>query len=130
MSPRNDNPTVYTTASGRICPECGRPLDACICKKKKAASSSVGRVAGGNKLPNDGVARVQIESKGRGGKTVSLVIGLALNDEALKTLASELKRICGAGGAVKERVIEIQGDHRDALVAELKKMGFKAKRVG
>ncbi len=130
MSPRNDNPTVYTTESGRICPQCGRPVDACICKKKVTGRAPASRAVGGNKLPNDGVVRVQIESKGRGGKTVSLVTGLALNDDALKTLASELKRICGAGGAVKERVIEIQGDHRDVLVAELKKMGYKAKRVG
>jgi translation initiation factor 1 len=130
MSPRNEDPTVYSTESGRICPTCHRSLDACICKKKGAAPASGSRIVGGNKIPNDGVVRVQIESKGRGGKTVSLVTGLALNEAALKELASELKRLCGAGGAIKERVIEIQGDHRDVLVAELKKMGYKAKRVG
>jgi translation initiation factor 1 len=76
------------------------------------------------------VVRVQIESKGRGGKTVTLVTGLDLDEEALKKLAGELKRVCGAGGAIKEGVIEIQGDHRDVVVETLKRQGFKPKRVG
>jgi translation initiation factor 1 len=131
MTPRSENPTVYSTETGRICPNCGRPVDACGCSKKKGAAQPAGsRSVGGNKIPNDGVVRVQIESKGRGGKTVSLVTGLALNDEALKKLSSDLKRMCGTGGTVKDRVIEIQGDHRDELVEELKKLGYKAKRVG
>jgi translation initiation factor 1 len=130
MSPRNEDPTVYSTESGRICVVCHRPLDTCICKKKGAARPTASRVVSGNKLPNDGVVRVQIESKGRGGKTVSLVTDLKLNDEAMKELASELKRLCGAGGSIKERVIEIQGDHRDVLVDELKKLVYKSKRVG
>jgi translation initiation factor 1 len=117
MSPRNENPTVYSTETGRICPTCGRPVSACTCKKKST-------------LPKgDGIVRVQIESKGRGGKSVSLIAGLALNEEDLKKLASDLKRICGSGGAVKDGVIEIQGDHRDTLVDALKKNGYKAKRV-
>ncbi len=75
------------------------------------------------------MVRVQIESKGRGGKTVSMVTGLALNEDGLKKLATELKRVCGSGGTVKDGVIEIQGDHRDILVEALKKQGIKAKRV-
>ncbi len=120
MSPRsNDNPTVYSTESGRMCPKCSRPQAQCICKKQAAA------------LPKgDGLVRLQKESKGRGGKTVTLVTGLALGEEALKELASDLKRICGAGGAVKDGVIEIQGDHRDDLLPELLKRGYKAKKVG
>jgi translation initiation factor 1 len=117
MNPRSENPTVYSTESGRICPTCGRPEAQCICKKKSAAPLG------------DGVVRVQIESKGRGGKTVSRVTGLALNEEGLKKLAGELKRVCGSGGTVKDGVIEIQGDHRDTLVDALKKQGIKAKRV-
>jgi translation initiation factor 1 len=74
--------------------------------------------------------RVQRESKGRKGKTVTLVRGLPLGEEALHALASELKRLCGAGGAVKEGIIEIQGDHRDAILDELKKRGYKPKKVG
>lgn len=75
------------------------------------------------------MVRVQIESKGRGGKTVSLVTGLVMNEEGLKKLAGELKRVCGSGGTIKDGVIEIQGDHRDILVDALKKQGIKAKRV-
>jgi translation initiation factor 1 len=118
MSPRSENPTVYSTETGRVCPACGRPLAQCVCKKKSAAPAA-----------GDGIVRVRIESKGRGGKTVSLVTGLAMDEESLKKLAGELKRVCGAGGAVKDGIIEIQGDHRDALVEALKKQSIKAKRV-
>lgn len=117
MSPRSENPTVYSTESGRMCPTCGRPTTACTCKKKAAPPTGSGMV------------RVQIESKGRGGKTVSLVTGLVMNEEGLKKLAGELKRVCGSGGTIKDGVIEIQGDHRDILVDALKKQGIKAKRV-
>lgn len=74
--------------------------------------------------------RVQRESKGRKGKTVTLVTGVPLGEEALHDLASDLKRLCGSGGAVKEGVIVIQGDHRDLLVEELKKRGFTVKKAG
>jgi translation initiation factor 1 len=120
MSPRRDeNPTVYSTESGRICAKCGRPQDTCICKKNTVHASG-----------GDDIVRVLKESKGRGGKTVTLVTGLALNEEKLKLLAGELKRACGAGGAVKEGVIEIQGDHRDALIPVLQKAGYRVKKVG
>jgi translation initiation factor 1 len=76
------------------------------------------------------VVRVGRESKGRKGKTVTLVSGLALNEETIHDLLSTLKRLCGAGGAFKEGVIEIQGDHRDAVIEELKKRGFTVKKVG
>ncbi len=130
MPSRNNNPTVYTTESGRICPDCGRPQGAlCTCKKKWSVSARGSEAAKRPPVPRDGVIRVQIESKGRGGKTVSLVTGLVLNEEALKKLAGELKRVCGAGGAVKDGNIEIQGDQRDTLVDALKKLGYKSKRV-
>ena len=74
--------------------------------------------------------RVQRESKGRKGKTVTLVNGVPLGEEALHELASDLKRLCGSGGAVKDGVIVIQGDHRDLLVGELKKRGYTVKKVG
>ena len=73
---------------------------------------------------------VQRESKGRKGKTVTLVNGVPLGEEALHELASDLKRLCGSGGAVKDGVIVIQGDHRDLLLGELKKRGFTVKKVG
>jgi translation initiation factor 1 len=115
---RSENPTVFSTETGRMCPDCGMPVAGCICGKK--ASRPVG----------DGVVRVGRESKGRKGKTVTLVSGVPGNDEALRALLSELKRSCGAGGAFKDGILEIQGDHRDAVVEELKKRGYKVKKVG
>ncbi len=119
MSPRKDNPTVYSSQTGRICPNCGHPLAQCVCHKQSSPAPK-----------GDGIVRVQRESKGRGGKTVSIITGLDLGEEALKKLAGELKRLCGAGGAIKDGMIEIQGDHRDLLVDALNKGGFKVKKVG
>jgi translation initiation factor 1 len=73
---------------------------------------------------------VSREVAGRGGKGVSVISGLPLAAAALEELATRLKKLCGAGGAVKDGIIEIQGDHRDRLVAELSKLGFDAKRSG
>jgi translation initiation factor 1 len=78
----------------------------------------------------DGIVRVRRETQGRGGKTVTTVSGVGLAEEALRDLASELKRRCGTGGSVKDYVIEIQGDHRDAVVAELEQRGYTVKRAG
>jgi translation initiation factor 1 len=79
-----------------------------------------------------GPARVRVarEVSGRGGKAVSVISGLPLAGEALAELATRLKKLCGAGGAVKDGAIEIQGDHRDRLVTELHKLGYDAKRSG
>ena len=79
-----------------------------------------------------GPAKVRVgrEVSGRGGKGVSVVTGLPLTGDALEELATRLKKTCGAGGAVKDGAIEIQGDHRDRLVAELVKLGYEAKRSG
>jgi translation initiation factor 1 len=82
--------------------------------------------------PTPGPARVRVgrEVAGRGGKGVSVISGLPLAPDELEALATRLKKLCGAGGAVKDRTIEIQGDHRDRLVSELQKLGFDAKRSG
>jgi translation initiation factor 1 len=111
--------TVYTTESGRVCPNCGKPVAHCSCKKKTTAAPT-----------GDGVIRVGLEKKHRGGKTVSVITGLVLPPDALRDLASDLKRRCGTGGTVKDNIIEIQGDHRDTLIAALLEHGYKAKRVG
>ena len=108
---------VFSTDGGRHCPDCSQPVDACRCK------SAV--------LPaGDGIARVRRESKGRGGKTVTTISGVPLAEEPLKNLASDLKKRCGCGGALKDGVIEIQGDHVQLLLDELLKRGFKAKKSG
>jgi translation initiation factor 1 len=74
--------------------------------------------------------RVGREVAGRGGKGVSVVTGLPLPLAQLEALAATLKKSCGAGGAAKDGRIEIQGDHRDRLVAELCRLGYDAKRSG
>ncbi|WP_339515791.1 translation initiation factor Sui1 [Pseudomonas sp. RL_15y_Pfl2_60] len=108
---------VYSTDTGRHCPDCSQPVDACICKT--------------NRVPEgDGIARVRRETKGRGGKTVSTVSGVPLPEEPLKELATALKKRCGCGGSLKDGVIEIQGDHVELLLEELTKRGFKAKKSG
>jgi translation initiation factor 1 len=114
----NDNPVVYSSEFGRMCPACGKPANACICSKNSATPAG------------DGVVRIRRESKGRGGKTVMVITGLPLDADALTTLAGELKRRCGCGGTAKDGSIEIQGDHGELLLAELAKRGYKAKRAG
>ena len=108
---------VYSTDGGRHCPECSQPLDACTCRQAVVPQG-------------DGIARVRRETKGRGGKTVTTVSGVPLAGEELKDLASALKKRCGCGGALKDGVIEIQGDHVALLLDELIKRGFKAKKSG
>ncbi len=115
---KNENRTVYTTEQGRICPDCGRPVAQCACGQNKAAPQG------------DGIARVRVESKGRRGKTVTTVSGVLINEPELKKLVTELKQVCGAGGAVKDGLIEVQGDHAAAILDALKKRGFTAKRAG
>lgn len=109
---------VYSSADGRICPDCGKAVAACVCRKKVSVAAS------------DGIVRVRRETKGRGGKTVTVITGLPLAEEQIKALAGELKKRCGTGGTVKDGVVEIQGEHRELLLAELAKRGFKAKAAG
>ena len=112
---------VYASDSGRICPDCQQPVAACQCQALAAAAR---RVAG------DGVVRVSRETKGRGGKAVSLVRGVPLDDAGLALLSKELKAACGSGGTVKDGVIEIQGDHVATLVQRLGGRGWVVKRAG
>jgi translation initiation factor 1 len=74
--------------------------------------------------------RVRRETQGRGGKTVTAIHGVPLASDALADLASELKRRCGTGGTAKDGVIEIQGDHVDAVIAALAERGYTVKRAG
>ncbi len=78
----------------------------------------------------DGIVRVRRETSGRGGKTVTTISGVPLASDALAELAKELKRACGTGGTVRDYVIEIQGDHRTALVAQLEQRGYIVKLAG
>jgi translation initiation factor 1 len=78
----------------------------------------------------DGTIRIRRETSGRKGKGVSTINGLDLPDKDLKQLAKNLKQLCGTGGSVKNGVIEIQGDHREKLRAELEKQGHTVKLAG
>lgn len=108
---------VYSTDSGRHCPDCSQPVAACICRQTGIAEG-------------DGIARVRRETKGRGGKTVTTITGVPLPEAELKELASALKKRCGCGGGLKDGVIEIQGEHVELLLGELTRRGFKAKKSG
>jgi translation initiation factor 1 len=109
---------VYSTEGGTTCPRCRHPLATCTCPGSTATKSG------------DGIVRVSRQTKGRGGKCVTLVHGLPLDDSALAALAKRLRTACGAGGTVKAGVVEMQGDHADRLAAELEAAGFKVKRAG
>ena len=96
----------------------------CRCRRSKPAQAAP--VAG----RGDGIVRVGRETKGRKGKGVTVVTGLPLAGTALEELTTRLKKRCGSGGTVHQGVIEIQGDHRDTLVAELEKLGYVTRRSG
>jgi translation initiation factor 1 len=110
---------VYSTDSGRICPECRRPVAACVCAAR-ASAVPVG----------DGVVRVRRETQRRGGKTVTVVRGLPLPADALAALGKRLRTACGTGGTAKDGVLELQGDHVDRVLALLDAEGHAAKRAG
>ncbi len=93
---------IYSTGVGSLCPNCRRPV-----------RERVGR-----------------EIKGRAGKGVTTISGLPMSLTDIESLATKLKKRCGSGGTVREGVIEIQGDHRDVIVAELVKLGWPAKKSG
>ena len=80
--------------------------------------------------PGDGIVRIKRETKGRKGKGVSLITGLPLTEPELKVLAKSLKQLCGTGGAVKDGIIEIQGDHREVLKTALEKQAYTVKLAG
>lgn len=108
---------VYSTESGRMCPECRQPVAQCACKARAVPVV-------------DGVVRVSRQTKGRGGKCVTLVKGLALDAAALAALGKGLRSACGSGGTVKDGVIEVQGDHCDLIMETLTKLGHRPKRAG
>jgi translation initiation factor 1 len=97
-------------------------------------STGTGRIAPVKEKPGvprgDGIVRVRRETGGRGGKTVTAVYGVPLPEAKLKDLAGELKRTCGTGGTIKNGTIEIQGDHRERIVAALQQRGYTVKLAG
>jgi len=82
------------------------------------------------RLTGDGRVKVRREVAGRRGKAVTTVAGVPVDDEGLRELAGRLKKSCGVGGSVKDGVIELQGDHRDAVVATLEAEGYTVVMAG
>jgi len=109
---------VYSTDSGRMCPGCRQPSVACQCHAARPRPAT------------DGLVRVSRETKGRAGKGVTLVKGLALDEAALLALGRQLKAACGSGGTVKDGVIEVQGDQVERVMALLAAQGQRVKRAG
>lgn len=108
---------VFSTELGRTCPSCRESLSTCRC--------------GDDDTPvGDGNVRVRQETKGRAGKGVTVITGLALGRDGLAELATLLKKRCGSGGTVRDGTIEIQGDHREVVLAELLKLGHAARAAG
>ncbi len=119
MVTKSNSRVVYTTGLGRICPECNHPKEQCRCTKKQDAPPK-----------GDGIVRIRRETKGRNGKGVTVITGVPLSLTELESLGKALKQRCGTGGTVKDGTIEIQGDQRIVLQAELEKRGYKVKQAG
>jgi translation initiation factor 1 len=113
---------VYSTNGGRMCPGCRRPVAACACAAAPARAAPA--------RPPGGAARVSRETKGRGGKTVTLIRGLDLEPAALAELGRRLRAACGCGGTLKDGVLEIQGDHCARVLEHLQAAGIAARRAG
>ncbi|MBN1984376.1 MAG: stress response translation initiation inhibitor YciH [Chitinivibrionales bacterium] len=114
---QDDMDIVYSTEHGRMCPKCGKPAAACLCRIQKTMPKT------------DGTVVVKLEKKGRSGKEVTIVSGMGLDNEGLCAFAQRLKKRCGCGGTVKNFSIELQGDRRDTLVDLLKSMGHTVKQM-
>ncbi|GAB6909310.1 conserved hypothetical protein [Desulfosarcina cetonica] len=114
----NDTPNsrlVYSTEQGGTCPVCNKRLDRCRCHQ--SATRGTG----------DGIVRIRRATQGRKGKAVSVISGVPGDAETLKAVAKTLKQKCGSGGTVKAGSIEIQGDHRELIMDELKRMGYRVR---
>lgn len=110
---------VYSTDAGRMCPDCRRAMADCQC-----------RAAARLPATGDGKVRVLRETKGRGGKAVTVVRGVPLAPDELAGLGKVLRTACGSGGTVKEGVIEVQGDHLDRVMALLRERGWTVVKAG
>ena len=116
------NRVVYDSDVGRLdrCSNCKRRIEACVCPPKTPGAPTRG----------DGIVRVSRDRKARRGKTVTVVTGLPGGPAALAEMATTLKRLCGSGGTVSGDAVEIQGDHRERIVAKLTELGHKVKLAG
>ncbi len=109
---REENPTVWSSDQGDL-------------RKKQPQPAAVKSLP-----PREQTIYLHRDSKGRGGKSVSMIKGLVLSEADLTVLAKQVKQACGSGGTVKDGVIEIQGDHREKIAEVLRKLGYKVKLAG
>ncbi|WP_293267150.1 translation initiation factor Sui1 [Neptunomonas sp.] len=112
---------VYSTEAGDVCPDCRKPQKECCCQENIDSE----RIAS-----LDGVIRIRRETSGRKGKGVTTVSGVPLTGAELKKLTKRLKQHCGTGGALKDGVIEIQGDHRESIKTLLETLNYTVKLAG
>ena len=119
-SKKPSNRMVYSSETGFV----ARPAGTSVKSGKKSRGPAT------PDAPKDGIVRVSRSTKGRRGKGVTLITGVPLTGDDLKEFARQLKQKCGSGGALKGDIIEIQGDHRDVLVALLTERGYTVKRAG
>jgi translation initiation factor 1 len=119
----NNSRPVYSSETGRVTPPPPGGTNRKPGFTKPAAPSKPA-------LPDDGVVRIFREKGGRGGKTVTVVRGLPDKGAALEARAQELKRLCGAGGTLRDGAVEVQGDHRDRIAEKLTALGYKVKLAG
>ena len=110
---------VYSTDKGRLCPDCGVVRADCRCRLTATPAPA-----------GDGIVRLRRETKGRGGKAVTVITGLGGDSTALKARAKVFKQRCGVGGAVKDGAIEMQGDQRAVIKALLEAEGLTVKLSG
>lgn len=102
------------------CTQCQNPISKCSCKSKQNVLQT----------KKGELISIKLDKKARRGKLVTVATGFSLGPVELEKLAAALKKTCGSGGTAKDGQIEIQGDHRDKLLAELGAMGYKTRRVG
>jgi translation initiation factor 1 len=114
---------VWSSESGRVCPDCGNPVTSCACKRGKTEKNP-------RNFPDDRIIRIMKETKGHGGKTVTIIGNIPIDNSRLELLAKQLKSRCGTGGTIKDGEIIIQGDHREVILQELAKQGYRAKIAG
>ena len=137
MAKQHTSHTVYSTSLGKMCPGCHRSTANCTCtaKEKRSLKHTDSKQKGlshgeADGDPKDGIIRIRLEKKGRGGKAVTSVNGLPGNEKELKALAKKIKSKLGTGGAIKNAIVEFQGDRREDVQKHLEAMNFTVKRVG
>lgn len=115
---------VWVTGAGQVryCKTCGKPEGECRCHEQRRMGTGA--------TPKDGFVRLALDRKQRRGKAVTLISNVPGDLAQLTVLAQELRKLCGAGGSLKDGNIELQGDHRDKVEARLQALGYKIKRVG